>query len=838
MESCNRVDLWKLLSSRILDQNLDSFKSLIVSVLSEPDPSFDLSPDERFAAAIHGKVLSYSQELRKGMAEGLAILGNYSNECINSSQGKAETICLLVIRELLTDADWVRWGSLNDLLPTLAESGPGEFLISVEKALRSDPTPFNELFAQEGSGITGSNYLTGLLWALEGLAWEEQFLVRVCVSLGELASHDPGGQWGNRPSNSLRTILLPWMPQTLASVEKRKVAVQTLLNEWPNIAWNLIIQFLPGQHQSTSGSYKPNWRKVIPDDWEKGVTNKEYWQQVSFYAEFAVEIAGQDIQRLSILIDHFDNLPKPAFEHLVKLLASQPVIEFPEEQKMVLWVHLNSFTKRHRKFSDAKWALPDELIARIENISVKLTPTNPFYLYQYLFTDSEFDLYEENGDWKEQQKKLDARREKAIRKIFQLNGIDGVVKFSEAVAFPDRVGTALGSMSDKSIDEAILPFFLDKADEKKKALVKGFVWRRHYINGWGWCDNIDKSDWTIGQLGHFLACLPFAKEAWDRASEWLQESQGEYWTRTDARGYPDDEIFIIAIDKFIEYGRPFSAIQFLDMMRDAKFKINVDQCIRALLSAVSSSELVNSMDGYHITELIKFLQSESSVKQADLFRVEWAYLPLLNRRNGAVPKFLESKLANDPEFFCEVIRLVYRSKNEAQASKDFSEKSKALATNAWELLHEWKTPPGTQEDGAFSEVSFDKWLKRVNVLCTESGHLEVALITIGKVLIYAPSDPNGLWIHRAIATALNDRDSDEMRHGFEMGTYNSRGAHFVDPTGKQEKELAEQFRGKAEAVENAGFQRFAVTLRDLATSYERDAEGIISRHKNRNSLNS
>ncbi|WP_211313937.1 hypothetical protein [Brenneria roseae] len=70
-----------------------------------------------------------------------------------------------------------------------------------------------------------------------------------------------------------------------------------------------------------------------------------------------------------------------------------------------------------------------------------------------------------------------------------------------------------------------------------------------------------------------------------------------------------------------------------------------------------------------------------------------------------------------------------------------------------------------------------------------------------------------------------------MRNGFRTAIYNSRGAHFVDPTGKQEKELAEQFRSKAEEVENAGFQRFAVTLRDLADSYVREAERVIDDHK-------
>ena len=72
-----------------------------------------------------------------------------------------------------------------------------------------------------------------------------------------------------------------------------------------------------------------------------------------------------------------------------------------------------------------------------------------------------------------------------------------------------------------------------------------------------------------------------------------------------------------------------------------------------------------------------------------------------------------------------------------------------------------------------------------------------------------------------------------MRNGFRTGTYNSRGVHYVDPTGKPERELAEQFRSKAEEIENAGFQRFAIILRDLADGYDREAERIIGDHKDR-----
>ena len=829
-----RSDLLNLLGSRIFDQNLDTFKSLAVKVLSESDPAFKLPTEERYSASIHGKVLSYSSALRKGIAEGLALIGSSPAALNNCTQRKVETICVLALREILSNADWVRWGSLNSLLPTMAEVNPGEFLSAVEQALRLTPCPFDELFSQEGNGITGGNYLTGLLWALEGLAWEEQYLVHACVVLGELASHDLGGQWANRPANSLSTILLPWLPQTLASVEKRKDAVRTLINEWPDVAWNLIIQLLPGQHQTSSGSHKPSWRKIIPDDWEKGVTHDEYWQQAEFYAELSVSTAGHNTSRLSTLIDNFDNLPQPAFDQLIKVLSSQPILEISEDQRLSIWDHLTKFTNRHRRFSDAKWALPEDLIVRIEAVAEKLAPIDPFNLYQHLFTDSDFDLYDENGDWEEQKKKLTARRENALSEVYQQKGVEGVIRFAESVASPRQVGHALGGVDDDVFEETFLPNFLSTEDTNHNALVSSFIWRRFYVKKWDWCDGIDKSSWSPTQTGQFLACLPFTKETWNRVSEWLQDHEDIYWTRVGANAYQADCDLPIAVEKLIEHERPHAAINCLYRMLHSKQLIDTDQCVQALLAALSSNEASYAMDGYHIIELIKFLQADPSVNEDDLFKVEWAYLRLLDRHRGAAPQLLEHRLANNPEFFCEVIRLIYRSKKEDQSQREPTEESKAIATNAWWLLHEWKTPPGTQKDGTFNEEHFKQWLQDVKASCTKSCHLEVALINIGKVLIHTPADQNGLWINRVVAAALNDREAEDMRNGFRTGTYNSRGFHWVDPTGKPEKVLAEQFRVEAKEAENEGFQRFAVTLRGLADGYDKEAERVIADHRQEN----
>src|SRR5207253_3675010 len=131
------------------------------------------------------------------------------------------------------------------------------FLNMVEASNGRMPCPFAEVFRQEASGIMGQNYMTGLLWALEILAWSPEHLQRVTVLLGELAAIDPGGNWSNRPANSLTNIFLPWHPQTCASIAKRKLAIELRLKEQPAVGWKLLMSLLPHVHGFTSGCRKP-----------------------------------------------------------------------------------------------------------------------------------------------------------------------------------------------------------------------------------------------------------------------------------------------------------------------------------------------------------------------------------------------------------------------------------------------------------------------------------------------------------------------------------------------------------------------------------------------------
>jgi hypothetical protein len=120
------------------------------------------------------------------------------------------------------------------------------------------------LFSEDG-GFSGGTYLADLLWALESLAWSPQYLSRVVTILATLTRRDPGGHYGNRPGDSLRSIFLVWYPQTSANLAARLRVLDQLRKTHPDVAWNLMLGILPSGHDTASPASHTRWRDLSVD---------------------------------------------------------------------------------------------------------------------------------------------------------------------------------------------------------------------------------------------------------------------------------------------------------------------------------------------------------------------------------------------------------------------------------------------------------------------------------------------------------------------------------------------------------------------------------------------
>ena len=823
----NRLKSWQELGVRIFDSHLDTFKAVALEVLRIDDPSFELPGEERYAAVIHGKVLPHSSNLREGLAESLALIGNHPDFLIHCAQGKTSAIAMSSVRELFHKSDWIRWGSLNHLLPTLAEACPSEFLSAVENATAANPSPFNKLFEQESTGIFGKNYITGLLWALEGIAWNEGYLIRTAVVLAEIASHDPSGNSANRAINSLIDIFLPWKPHTLASIEKRQVALSTICDEKSEVAWKLLENLLPNKRSTTTGTYKPRWRQTILEGRSINVTREDYWKQVQFSSDLIVDQAGTDIDKLTTLVNSYSRLTVTASEKLRNKLTSEHCLSLPEQERMPLWTALCQLIAHHRRYPDSDWSLGDDLLLPIEEIADKLAPKSLCLLNHRLFSDDEISLHEADGDWAEKEERLIQRRKSAVSDILNEGGLSRVLEFASTVPDAASVGHALAEIGRAELDEELLPTLLDKSNEQYWSLVKAYAWRRRYKGGWKWFDNINKQDWELKQIALLLSVLPFEKNSWDKATQLLGKNEGEYWKITNTNTYQTKDDTEYALRKLLEFGRPNAVIRGLKSDLLYKKEINPDLACDALLAVVQAEASEGSIDDYGIITIIKALQENIATDQDKLFHVEWVYVSLLDEHSDCSPVTLENKLTSDPSFFCELIQIIYRAYG--VEPEETSEKQLNIANNAERLLKIWKVVPGYQVGDVFDPDLFVGWLTEVEKTAKVSGHYDIAMRELGNVLVNAPKGPDGLWIHPVIAKEMNNKKRSRLRSEYKTAIYNSRGAYTLDPEAKPEKALAEKYRQRADQVEDVGYHRLATTLRGLAESYDQDAERIISR---------
>lgn len=815
-----RYEGWLELGKHIYDSDLDRLKEIALTILAERDPIFDLEKRDRTVARVKGVSIKHSHHIRMGISETLALLGSFPRALTSSTLGKAEYIANTTVREILTDRDWSVWASLNQELPLLAEAAPNQFLGIIEQAVSHTPDLFISLFKQEDGPIFGQNYTSGLLWALETLAWSPDYLTRVIIALGGLVAIDPGGPWANRAANSIRNILLPWCPQTAASADGRVAAVTALIREHPKCGWESLLKLLPETQSMTVHTHRPAWREFIPNTWTERVPKLEYYGQVVRYAELAVHIAIQEPEKAAHLVFRLDALTPNERERLLTYLESSAFQAADEELRSKLWEALADLIARHKSFADAEWSMPKDLLKRLELILKANEPHEEERRYQPLFRDNEFEPIDTNDSYETSLEKREAVRRAAIKEIFSKGGGEAVIAFAATVQSPWRVGLSLG-MLDLDTDRRVLPILLDGLESTLRQFAGGYVLSRFRSRGWKWVDQVDMSDWSTEQKGLFYSYLPFVLETWERVANVLGKKGSIYWSIATANPYEEERSLSTGIAHLLQYGRPAAAIECLAGMLYQNKEIDPSQACSALQLLLEGSDEQKHHESRAISQVIAALQDNPTTKQEDLIRIEWSYLSLLDGTNGPRPKVLEHKIAEAPELFLDLIRLIYRTDQES--SETPSEARAVKAVHAYRLLQKWTVIPGTQATGSFNDKAMLKWVDEVKRRSKDSGHFDVALSHLGQVFAHCPDDSNGFWIRESVATLLNARDSDSMRKGFSTQLFNSRGVHWGSK-GLEERRLAAEYFEKADAAEQRGYQRLSATVREIGHSYIRYAE--------------
>jgi hypothetical protein len=333
-----KEDAWPLLARYLTWDDLELFESVVLDVLGVPDPQFDLPNPQRSMASLFGKASAHSGLLRAGLVDTLALMAVYSSTMQFADALSGQERTNRVVRLLLSrgNEDWRIWASLSSFLPRLAEAAPSEFLSSAERTLITEPPVLLQLFEDSQSPpLFGSSAHTGLLWALELLAWHSDHLGRAALLLAWLAAHEPGGKLMNRPSNSLCEIFLCWRPQTTATLQERLDVLDLLRQREPGVAWGVLCQILPREYSTSHPTSLPQWREWVPDP-QPTITYTEMYEAAEKVTERLLQDAGDKQHRWKKLIELIDDVPQRARASIVQQLADVDIATLSAETRFTI----------------------------------------------------------------------------------------------------------------------------------------------------------------------------------------------------------------------------------------------------------------------------------------------------------------------------------------------------------------------------------------------------------------------------------------------------------------------------------------------------------------------
>ena len=744
----------------------------------------------------------------------------------------------------------------------LAEASPNSFLKSLDIFL-NDSDAVSAIFEPEGFLMASGRY-TGLLWALERLAWSPNYLTTVVLALGRLADADPGGNLANRPINSLKEILLPWYPQTAAGSTDRLTALEVLFGDFPPIGWQTAVGLLPDNTMTSSPTSEPEWRLWKPDG-DIHPTTQEYWSFMEALVNKMLTWADHSGQHWADLVAAYPaiKLGNPALgDTVIAALQALESEKIDDQEKMILCDALHKVISHHKQFPEAEWSIKAPDLQSLEELCDRYRPSDIVDQYVQLFA-----MWPEIGvpdtDWQKHEAILAQLRSEAARSVFSEKGVEGFFELAGRAERPDNVGHAAAAIDlDEISEDTLLQRALGLVPTREGTpphlrMGWGYVQNKFRNSGFVWVDkttSFRNVEWDSNKLCNLSIGLPADGNTWSWLSHQGQEAEHLYWARAEIRVYRNqagDAEY--AVTKLKEAGRWYHAIEqaYLSCLNrsgdnDAIRELPIPQeLIIELLENALRYDPTKEWPTPSYARLPVYVETlldvleQNGVGTEILAGMELAWLPLISDRKRGF-KAIHEEIVKSPALFIDFLKEVFNA--EGAPVRDLTDTEKNKIRQATHFLIHWHKVPGVSEeertepefegDITFSKGKVDRevlfaWVKEAVELAQKCGRKRVCLSRIGQLLAYAPAGPDGIWPCVEVRDLIEDMRKYHpeaiMEDGLATGVYNKRGAHWRDKGGDQERLLENKFRGFAAPL-YARWPRTASLLGRIAYKYQQEGK--------------
>lgn len=837
----SKVDAIYAVRSLVTADDLKRFFKLTRVVLSESDPALELPQDKRWAANIYGKSRRHSAILRQGLCETLVMLSVHGDNLFKQRLGfSVERSVNQLIRDLLTPLDPATWQSQQHDLPRYAEAAPTTLLDILEDDLRAAKPKVHALMEPVGEGFFSSPGRTGLLWALEVLAWKPEWLPRVVLILAKLAETKVNDNWANKPENSLDSIFRCWMPQTAANIDQRIEALELLVKRSPEIGWKLCLSQFDISHTIGHYNSKPRWRTYARGAGEPVKTNRELFLMGRKALDIALAWPALDEKKLGDLVEHLNGMTPEDHETVWRAVETWAATNPGEAKKAELRerIRKSTMTRVRRKKGEVR-----KVIVRAKEVYESLGPSDPVYRHQWLFAqqwvqESADEMADDDHDFKKRDERITKHREDALKEIWAAEGFAGIERLCSLSEAPGIVGwhLAAGVFDAKQSEEfarRIASANGDKSSLQMDRSVSGLLAKLDVtVRNKILSDAIGGGDKGTAldqpSVLRLLDFSPFGEETWAFVDQLKPDAQTRYWKEVSpSRVFRESaEVMNRIVDEFLRVDRPRAAFNTVEMEFD---KIESNKLVRLLAECgTNNSEPTGHyrLASHDISDAFKELTKRSDISRDELARLEFLYIDALDHTEHGIQN-LERQLGVSPELFIQALAFAFKRRDGGEDPPELrpsnAEAASGLASAAYQLLSHTKRIPGTNDEGVIVVSKLREWISRARELAREYSREEIGDSIIGQILGRGPDGADGIWPCEAIREVLEDLGTAEIASGMTTGLFNARGAVWRGKGGAQERAIAEKHRAGSLALAS----RFPFTSRLLdgvAKMYEHDAD--------------
>ena len=802
----NKEKLIELYSEEYFDSDIIKFRKATIKVLSEESKKLELEIDKRRISSYYVGNDLYSNTFKKSCIETFTFMKSILSKFLNC-KNELNNSFYQIVHETLENKDWKIFATLKNILIDFAELNSSEYLKQLNELLKEDNN-LKCLLDDSEDPLFKENYIYGIIWSLELISWNANFIHEAFNIFSKLYIYYP------KIIDEMSRILLPWYPQTHANFEIRISVVKTCLKEYPDVGWKLLMKLMPNVVTNTSPISKPKWNNIPKEN--DNVTTEEVLTQYNEYIKIAIENSDINITKLKDLIHVLEHSNKNQFDEICKKLLSDEIKRIKTENRYILWNEIQNIIAKHSRFSTSEWALPKEALDKLNIISNQIKPKSPNVYLRRVFNTNMWDFYDNTTDsYEEMEKKITIQRAEAIKIIYN-KGIDNIIKFASKVDNKKLVGESLANIDISKADEEYL---LNELNKDSCEISKGYVKNKYKLLNDKWLQSLDLNKLNINGKVNFYTQLPNSQKTWDLVKIDLSKYEIEYWKKVDIRIIYDNSDVNYAIQKLNEADRPIRALELIYSAIISKKQYSLNLAGQALLLSLKHQEEIGYVNNYDIQIIIKNLQ-DNNYNEDELFKIEWAYLALLDDYSECKPRTIEKRICTSPTVFNELLGLAYKRKNDKEKIKEFDDK---VYINAYRMLKSIKNVPGYDDKGEFDVKEFNNWLSESLKIAKENDRIEVAQMTIGHILYYSKKDKDGFWIEKNIAEVLNKEENEEFRNAYCTEAFNSVGVVNCDENGTAWINLEKKWKKRADLCQKDYF-RFANSLRGLADDFHAHAE--------------